>query len=83
MVLSLFSQFRNWALSLSGGNAGNGFDMNKLWSGFQISIVLTDDGFEHVMEVRCMSVFVNRYRNVLMLVRFIQVLFCMPMSTIC
>nr|KAG5701169.1 hypothetical protein BaRGS_023278 [Batillaria attramentaria] len=40
-----------WALSLVGGNIGNGFDMNSLWSGFFVSIVLTDAGLKHVSDV--------------------------------
>lgn len=40
-----------WALSLVGGNVGNGFDLNSLWSGFFISITLTDAGLSNVSEV--------------------------------
>ncbi|XP_025110229.1 nardilysin-like isoform X2 [Pomacea canaliculata] len=42
---------RSWALSLQGGNSGSGYDSNSLWSGFFISIVLTDHGLENVAEV--------------------------------
>ncbi|PVD22973.1 hypothetical protein C0Q70_16233 [Pomacea canaliculata] len=41
---------RSWALSLQGGNSGSGYDSNSLWSGFFISIVLTDHGLENVAE---------------------------------
>lgn len=49
-ILSLLRK-RNWALSLHGGNAGSGFDQNRLWSGFQVSITLTDAGMDHVVDV--------------------------------
>ncbi|KAL8615111.1 hypothetical protein ACOMHN_009187 [Nucella lapillus] len=42
---------RGLALSLSGGNHGTGFDQNKLWSGFTVTIILTDAGMEGVCEV--------------------------------
>ena len=44
--------FRSWALSLTGGNMASGFDLNKLWSGFFVRIILTDAGMEHVSDVR-------------------------------
>ncbi|XP_070194839.1 nardilysin-like isoform X2 [Littorina saxatilis] len=50
---SILSYLRKkaWALSLSGGNMGSGFDYNQLWSGFFVSIILTDEGMEHVSDV--------------------------------
>lgn len=42
---------RGLALSLTGGNHGTGFDHNRLWSGFTVTIILTDSGMESVCEV--------------------------------
>lgn len=50
---SILSYLRKKALALSlvGGNIGNGFDQNTLWSGFFVSIGLTDSGLQNVSDV--------------------------------
>ncbi|TRY68749.1 hypothetical protein TCAL_02496 [Tigriopus californicus] len=50
---SLISYLRKkiWALGLTSGNAGDGFEHNSTYSIFSISIVLTKEGFAHLSEV--------------------------------
>jgi len=40
-----------WAVDLEGGNNESGFEHNMTHSAFNISIKLTETGFEHVYEV--------------------------------
>ena len=40
-----------WAVELLGGNTGEGYDMNQVWTGLDICVTLTDDGLEHWHEV--------------------------------
>ncbi|XP_006005060.1 nardilysin [Latimeria chalumnae] len=49
-ILSLLRK-KFWALALYGGNNETGFDHNSTYSVFNISITLTDDGYEHFYEV--------------------------------
>lgn len=39
---------RTWALDVYGGNSGDGFDMNTMWTGLDICITMTDEGFKNV-----------------------------------
>jgi len=50
---SLMSALRRrvWALSLTAGNAGDGFEFNSTYSLFPITITLTREGYQHVGEV--------------------------------
>eukprot|EP00095_Tigriopus_kingsejongensis_P008652 maker-scaffold537_size144400-snap-gene-0.25 protein:Tk08652 transcript:maker-scaffold537_size144400-snap-gene-0.25-mRNA-1 annotation:"PREDICTED: nardilysin-like" len=50
---SLISYLRKkvWALSLMSGNAGDGFEHNSTYSIFNLSIILTKEGFENVDKV--------------------------------
>ena len=40
-----------WALSLTAGNAGDGFEANSTYSIFTVTVVLTKAGFEHLDDV--------------------------------
>ncbi|XP_060576376.1 nardilysin-like [Ruditapes philippinarum] len=42
---------RMWAVELLGGNTGEGYDMNQIWTGLDICITLTDEGLKHWSEV--------------------------------
>lgn len=49
-LLSLLSR-RNWALSIEAGNGGQGFEDNTLYTLFQVSVILTEEGVQHWHEV--------------------------------
>uniref|UniRef100_A0A452GEX0 Nardilysin convertase n=1 Tax=Gopherus agassizii TaxID=38772 RepID=A0A452GEX0_9SAUR len=49
-VLS-FLRKKFWALALYGGNGETGFEQNSTYSIFSISVILTDEGYEHFYEV--------------------------------
>lgn len=40
-----------WALSLTAGNDGDGFEMNSTYSAFSVTITLTKPGFDNVSQV--------------------------------
>ncbi|KAL3869596.1 hypothetical protein ACJMK2_042264 [Sinanodonta woodiana] len=44
---------KNWALRLTGGNDGGGYEMNSTWSAFSLTVTLTDQGLEQVENVCC------------------------------
>jgi len=46
-----FLRRKVWALSLTAGNAGDGFEYNSTYSLFPITITLTKEGFDNVQEV--------------------------------
>merc|ERR1719431_2023537 len=50
---SLISFLRKkvWALSLTAGNAGDGFEYNSTYSMFPITITLTKDGYDNIDKV--------------------------------
>lgn len=50
---SLISFLRKkvWAMNLSAGNEGDGFDFNVTGTLFNINIILTKAGFENLREV--------------------------------
>ncbi|ALC48866.1 CG2025 [Drosophila busckii] len=49
--LCAYLRRRLWALELVAGIDDNGFDLNSMYSLFNVCIYLTDDGFEHLDEV--------------------------------
>jgi len=46
-----FLRRKVWGLSLTAGNAGDGFEYNSTYSMFPITITLTKDGYDHVDNV--------------------------------
>lgn len=49
--LIAFLRKQLWALNLTAGNAGDGFEQNSTYSIFSISIILTKSGFQNVDKV--------------------------------
>ena len=45
------SPLKVWALSLTAGNAGDGFEHNSTYSIFTVTVVLTKAGFENLDNV--------------------------------
>jgi secreted Zn-dependent insulinase-like peptidase len=45
-----------WAEDLEGGNSEAGFEHNETHAAFNVSISLTDKGFDHVNEVRVLFI---------------------------
>ena len=46
-----FLKRKVWALSLTAGNAGDGFELNSTYSMFPIVVTLTKEGFENIEKV--------------------------------
>lgn len=65
VILKFFSYFmlfifRLWAVVVTAGNEEGGMEFNSIYSFFSLTIVLTDNGLNHIDEV-CSRLFKHSY----------------------